>query len=59
MLNIISIPEQVSVNMPTFIQSRFIARAIHSLLGQSMPYWELLIINDGATDETEEVVKPF
>lgn len=59
MFSITPIPAQVSVIMPTFNQSRFIARAIQSILAQSMPYWELLIINDGATDETEEMIKPF
>ena len=43
-----------SVIMPTYNQSSFIRRAILSLQKQSYKKWELIIINDGCTDATEE-----
>ncbi len=49
----------VSVIMPVFNQASFIARAIFSLQNQSISNWELLIINDGSTDDLEEAIKPF
>lgn len=49
----------VSVIMPTFNQAPFISRAIASLQAQSFTEWELLIINDGSTDETSTVVRRF
>lgn len=49
----------ISVIMPTFNQCAFIRRAIGSLFGQSFINWELIIINDGCTDETEEYISDF
>ena len=42
-----------SIIMPTYNQASFIRRAILSLQKQTYPYWELIIINDGSTDNTE------
>lgn len=50
---------RVSVLMPTFNQAPFIRRAIESLLAQTLVDWELKIIDDGSTDDTETVVSPF
>lgn len=49
----------ISVIMPTFNQCTFIRRAIGSLFGQSFRNWELIIINDGCTDETEEYISDY
>lgn len=46
----------ISVIMPTYDQGHFISRAIKSLLLQSFNNWELIIINDGANDYTDDVV---
>jgi len=45
-----------SVVLPVYQGGRTIARAISSLINQSYPNWELVIINDGSTDNTQEVV---
>lgn len=47
---------QVSVLMPTYNQASFLHRAVHSLLAQTCRNWELLIIDDGSTDQTPELV---
>lgn len=49
----------ISVIMPTYKHEMFIRRAIASLLGQSFTNWELIIINDGSPDNTEDVTQPF
>ena len=49
----------ISVLMPVFNYARFIGRAITSLQQQSFSTWELIIINDGSTDETESVINGF
>jgi len=48
-----------SVIMPTFNQCSFIRRAIGSLMEQTYPNWELIIINDGCTDETEDFISDY
>ncbi|EGJ99605.1 MULTISPECIES: glycosyltransferase family 2 protein [Dysgonomonas] len=48
-----------SVIMPTYNQSSFIRRAILSLYTQTYTNWELIIINDGCTDETELFISDF
>ena len=45
--------------MPAYNASRFIRDSINSVLNQVYSNWELLIINDGSTDTTGEVVKSF
>lgn len=45
--------------MPTYNQAYFIRRAIASLLAQSYSKWELIIINDGSTDETETFIADY
>lgn len=49
----------ISVIMPTYNQASFIRRAIFSLLKQAFVDWELIIVNDGCTDETEFYIKDF
>lgn len=48
-----------SVIMPTYNQASFIRRAIQSLHKQTCKNWELIIVNDGCTDETEMFISDF
>ncbi|WP_420577312.1 glycosyltransferase family A protein [Ekhidna sp.] len=49
----------VSVIMPAFNSASFIAEAIESVLLQSYNNIELIIINDGSTDTTKEIILSF
>ena len=47
----------VSVIIPTFNRERFLPRAMRSVLEQSFRDLELLVVDDGSTDGTGEIVK--
>lgn len=49
----------ISVLMPAHNAEAFIGEAIASVLQQSFTDFELIIINDGSTDNTESVVRNF
>ena len=46
-----------SILLPTYNRADLIQRAIDSVLKQTFPYYELLIIDDASTDSTEELVR--
>lgn len=52
-------PGWVSVVMPAYNAAATIAASVQSVLAQSYVDWELIIVNDGSTDATAEIVTPF
>lgn len=51
--------ERVSVLVPTFNRAQFLPMALDSLLGQTRPPDEILVINDGSTDGTTELLSRY
>ena len=49
----------VSIIMPSWNTGRFIAESIESVINQTYANWELLIVDDCSTDNTNEVVRKF
>jgi glycosyltransferase involved in cell wall biosynthesis len=49
----------ISVILPTYNSAHFISESIRSVLAQTFEDWELLIINDGSTDHTEETASQY
>lgn len=49
----------VSIITPAYNHEKFIAQCIESVLAQTYPYWEQVIIDDGSTDRTGEIVKQY
>lgn len=51
--------ELVSVIMPSYNTAKFIKQTIQSVLAQTYDNWELIIVDDCSTDNTDEAVAEF
>lgn len=51
--------ELVSVIMPSYNTAQYIGNSIRSVLTQTYTNWELIIVDDCSTDDTDDVVKSF
>lgn len=49
----------VSIITPCYNQGQYLAESIDSVLTQTYPNWELLIVDDGSTDNSAEVAKTY
>jgi glycosyltransferase involved in cell wall biosynthesis len=53
------VDQRVSIIIPTYNRSALIVRAIRSALAAASPGDEILVIDDGSTDDTAEALRPF
>ena len=49
----------VSIILPTYNRAEFIGKALDSVLAQTYGNWECVLIDDGSTDHTRDVLVPF
>lgn len=49
----------ISIITPCYNQASFIAETIESVIAQSFSKWELVIIDDGSTDSSAEIIKKY
>ena len=50
---------RASIIIPAFNSGRFLGEAVQSALDQTAPAHQIVVINDGSTDDTENVLAPF
>jgi glycosyltransferase involved in cell wall biosynthesis len=51
--------ELVSVVIPTYNHARYVGDAVESALAQTNCRVEVIVVNDGSTDDTREVLAPY
>jgi glycosyltransferase involved in cell wall biosynthesis len=49
----------ISIVMPSYNHARYLRRTIGSVIAQSFGDWEVVVVDDGSTDESLEVLKGF
>lgn len=49
----------ISVCMPVYNASRYLRDCIDSILSQSFTDFELLIVDDGSTDDSVEIIRSY
>src|SRR5271154_2282442 len=50
---------KVDVIIPAYNAAKYLAAAIESVIAQTFEDWRILLVDDGSTDNTAEVVAPF
>src|SRR5687767_6379658 len=51
--------EAVSVVVPAYNAAATLAEALRSLVGQTFPRWEAIVVDDGSSDGTADVAAQF
>lgn len=50
---------KVTIITTAYNQANYIEKCIRSVIGQTYNNWEQIIVDDGSTDKTEEIIKPY
>ena len=48
-----------SILVPTYNQAQYLGEALDSLSTQTDPDWEAIIVNDGSTDNTADIIEAY
>lgn len=48
-----------TIIIPTYNRANTIRRPIDSILAQTFANWELIVVDDGSTDETKEIIESY
>ena len=50
---------KVSIILPVYNVGQYLEETFHSLLNQSLKEIEIIAVNDGSTDNREEIIKKY
>jgi glycosyltransferase involved in cell wall biosynthesis len=50
---------KITVLIPTFNRAEYLGECLDSILAQTVPATQIIVVDDGSTDNTEEVLKPY
>lgn len=53
------VPDRVSVIVPTYNYGHFIVSALRSALNQRVADLEVIVVDDGSTDDTQKILEPY
>ena len=48
-----------SVIIPNFNHGKYLSRAVESVKSQTFENWEIIIVDNHSTDETDQVIQPW
>ena len=49
----------VSIITPLYNAERFVRQTIESVLAQTYPHWEMIVVNDGSKDKGPDIVRSY
>lgn len=52
-------PTYISIGLPFYNVENYLSGAIQSILAQTHPYWELILVDDGSTDNSLEIARSY
>src|SRR3989442_827869 len=58
-LSDVYVPGMVSIVIPTYNRAKFLKESIDSALGQDYPSSEVIVVDDGSTDETSQICRGY